>query len=69
MDRLEMVIELVNMAKNERDRLKAMATELNDTDDWGVRINIYQRYTPQPTKAAVNDALKMARRLLAEEYL
>ena len=79
MDRLNMAIALIKEAQEERDRLKsferdyeeAQEKDIADTDHWSFtnRAAVEKAYSPIPHKSVVNDNLKMARRLLAAEYL
>ena len=75
MDRLDMVIELVQEAKEERKRLEAMEKEIQKlampitSDYWSRRAEIENRYKPTPRKSVINDNLKTARRLLLREYV
>lgn len=79
MDRLDMVIALVEEAKEEKNRLEAFERDYDDarkkdeadTDHWSFanRYMVEKAYSPIPHKSVVNDNLKMARRLLVAEYL
>lgn len=69
MDKLEMAMELIRRAQEEKRRMEAMRKELNAVGwDWAKRNEIAARYSPTPTRAFINDSLKMARRLLVEAY-
>lgn len=74
MDKLDLALELVRIAKVERERLDAYNKEMknfyaSESRSWEERNRIEQRYSPTPRKAVINDSLKMARRMLAEEYV
>lgn len=76
MDRLDIVLALIQEAKEEKRRLEAMEMEiakipknLNPIDYCRFRYEIDDRYSPIPHKSIVNDNIKIARRLLALEYL
>ncbi len=79
MDRLDMALALIQEAKEEKARLEAFTAEYNraaeiDLRDpekysWVERQKVYNKFTPTPHKSVVNDNLKMARRILAGEYM
>lgn len=73
MDRLDVVITLLQEAKEEKKRLEAMEKEIDKlpfTDGyWNRRYEIEARYKPTPHKSVINDNIKTARRLLAREYI
>ena len=74
-----MAIALIEEAKEEKNRLEAFERDyeeaqekdIADTDHWSFtnRAAVEKAYSPIPHKSVVNDNLKMARRLLAAEYL
>ena len=78
MDRLDMAIALIKEAQEEKSRLigferdyeKALAKDEEVLGySWKNRGEVYEAYTPIPHKSVVNDNLKMARRILAGEYI
>lgn len=73
MDRLKTAIALIQEAETEKKRLEAMEKEIDKiprgNDYWKNRFEIERRYSPLPRKSVVNDDLKIARRLLALEYM
>lgn len=70
MDKLEMAVELIRQAQNERKRLEGMNKELEKVGwKWEDRVKVYEKYSPTPHKSVINDSLKMARRLIMEEYI
>ena len=74
MDKFEMAIELIRRAQNESIRLMAFNRALDKARStpgytWEHRYKIEQQFSPIPHKSVVNDSLKMARRLLKEEYI
>lgn len=77
MDRLEMVIELVQEAKREKKRLENYEKEYRNAlqNDrafnlgYRTRSEVDEKYHPLPKKSVVNDNLKMARRILLGEYM
>lgn len=79
MNRLDMAIALIQEAKEEKVKLEAFTAEYNlaaeiDLGDpekysYAERQKVYNKFTPTPHKSIVNDNLKMARRLLAGEYM
>ena len=74
MDNLEFALELIRRAQHERKRLDAYKAEISKfyasgSRSWEERIKIERKYSPTPRKAIVNDSLKMARRILSEEYV
>ena len=69
MDNLEMAMILIRRAQEEKRRMEAMRKEMNAVGwDWAKRNEIAARYSPTPTRAYINDSIKMARRLLLEAY-
>lgn len=77
MDRLDMALALIEEARNEKKRLeaynqeydKAFELDLKSGYSWAERNKVNQKYRPIPTKATINDCIKMARRILAGEYV
>lgn len=74
MDNLELALGLIRRAQQERKRLDAYNAELkkyyaSESRSWEMRSAIERKYNPTPRKAIINDSLKMARRLLSEEYI
>ncbi len=74
MDKLDVALELIKRAKQERKRLDSYEAELkkfyaSGTCGWKERAKIELKYSPLPRKSVVNDSLRMARRMLAEEYI
>ena len=74
MDKLELALELIRRAQQERKRLNAYNKEIkafyaSGSRSWEERNKIELKYSPTPRKATINDSLKMARRILSEEYV
>lgn len=74
MNKLEIALELVRRANEERKRLDAYNKELSKfyasgSRSWEDRNKIEAKYYPTPRKSVINDSLRMARRLLIEEYV
>lgn len=69
MDKLEMAIELIKEAQRERDNIKNYNTKMKMAESWDEMRAIWDFYDHIPKKSIVNDNLKMARRLLADEYI
>lgn len=74
MDNLELALELIRRAQQERKRLDAYNAELkkyyaSESRNWDARSAIERKYSPTPRKAIINDSLKMVRRLLSGEYV
>ena len=76
MDRLDIAIELIVEAQEERNRLigferdyNEALTKDNEIHSWENRNKVYQAYSPTPKKSVVNDNLKMARRIIIGEYM
>lgn len=79
MDRLDMAIALIQEAKEEKERLVnyekeyaeawKLDREITDGDRWKNRNKVFNKYPRTPKKSVVNDNLKMARRLLVDEYM
>lgn len=76
MDRLDMAIELILEAQEEKNRLigferdyNEALTKDNEAHSWENRNKVYRAYSPTPKKSVVNDNLKMARRIIIGEYM
>lgn len=76
MDRLDIAIGLIKEAQAEKARLQALNKEiekLKPVEDWdeyyNKRYKIEESFSPLPHKSIVNDNLKVARRILRDEYL
>lgn len=70
MDKLDIALELIRRAQQERKRLEAYKKEIDKVGyNWQERSRIELRYTPLPRKSVINDSLRMARRILIEEYV
>ena len=64
-----MAIELITEAQRERENIELFNTEMSYATTWEERMQIYKKYGRIPKKSIVNDNLKMARRLLVDEYI
>jgi hypothetical protein len=66
---------LIREAQIEKARLLELTRRietlrgLEDREYWDRRYEIEKEFTPLPHKATVNDNLKVARRILKDEYL
>lgn len=69
MDRLDMAIELIREARDESVRYLKYREEYGKAKNWAEQNEIAIKYTPRPSKALVNANLKVARRILAQEYI
>ena len=78
MDRLDMAIALIKEAQEEKSRLigferdyeKALAKDEEVLGySWKNRDEVYKAYGRTPHKSVINDNIKMARRILAGEYM
>ena len=74
MDKLDIALELIRRAQQERNRINALNKMLDDARkkpgyNWQVRLEIESKFGALPHKSVVNDSLKMARRILKEEYI
>ncbi len=74
MDNFEMALALIKQAQNESIRLMTFNRTLDEARatpgyTWEHRMKIESQFSPIPRKSIVNDSLKMARRLLKEEYV
>lgn len=78
MDRLEMAIELIKEAQRERDRLEEFNREYEkalekdvagDSPSCRHRWAVEDKFSPIPKKSVINSYIKMARRILAGEYM
>ena len=69
MDRLDMALELIREAQEEKKRLEAFNKEYSKASGWDEISKIYNKYSPTPKKSVINDNLKMARRILKGEYV
>ena len=75
MDRLDIAIDLIKEARTEKLRLQELDKKikslrgLDDREYWERRSEIEAEFSPLPHKSIVNDNLKVARRILKDEYL
>ncbi len=70
MDKLDIALGLIKRAQHERKRLEAYEKEIDMAKySWEERMRVDLRYSPLPRKSVINDSLKMARRILIEEYV
>lgn len=74
MDKLDLALELIRRAQHERNRINTLNKMLDAARrepgyDWRVRMEIESKFGATPHKSVVNDSLKMARRILKEEYI
>lgn len=75
MDRLDMALALIQEAKEEKallERYKKDNSKLPGYGEPGYREAVddfFKKYPKTPHKSVVNDNLKMARRILAGEYM
>lgn len=74
MDKLDIALELIQRAQKERNRLNALdkmldAARQKPDFNWRVQVEIESKFGAMPHKSVVNDSLKMARRILKEEYI
>lgn len=75
-DNLKIARALIDKAIDEKERLAKLNAELDklgddhkDSEYWTRYDRVRYKYSPTPRKAAVNDYIKLARRLLLESYL
>lgn len=74
MDRLEMAIELIREAIDEKKRLEDYDKEYSKLPDYKnpnyreATRKFYEKWSSAPKKSIINDNIKMARRLLLGEY-
>ena len=69
MNRLDMAIELIKEARDESERYINYQMECYTAENWVEQAQVEKKYTPRPSKALVNANLKIARRILAKEYI
>lgn len=69
MDRLDMALELIREAQEEKKRLEAFNNEYAKASGWEEISKLYDKYSPTPKKSVINDNLKMARRIIIGEYM
>lgn len=75
MDRLEIALELIREAIDEKKRLEIYNKEYSklpgyrDPNFREARDKFYAKYPTSPKKSIINDNIKMARRLLLGEYV
>ena len=75
MDRLDMAIALLQEAKGEKKNLDSFNREIKNIPDygepghWDELDKILKKYPRTPKKSVINDNIKMARRLLLDEYI
>lgn len=74
MDRLEIAIELIREAIDEKKRLEAYNKDrsklpgFRDPSRGEAYRKFYEKYPSSPKKSIINDNIKMARRILLGEY-
>jgi len=71
---LNTAISLIYEAIYTQEQIKEMKGRIakldrNDPRYWTERYDIVNSYSPKPTKTHVNECLKMARRIVLENYL
>lgn len=75
MDRLEIALELIREAIDEKKRLETYQKEYSKLPDYRdpnsreALDKFYKKYPSSPKKSIINDNIKMARRLLLGEYV
>lgn len=69
MDRLDMAIELILEAQEEKNRLIGFERDYNEAHSWENRDKVYRAYSPIPKKSVVNDNLKRAYHIIIGEYM
>ena len=75
MDRLEIALELIREAMDEKKRLEIYQRERAKlpgygSPDYREALNkFYEKYPSSPKKSIINDNIKMARRILLGEYM
>lgn len=66
---LDVALHLIIEARAEMDRYINFQRELDLAKNWTEKNKVYQKYETSPTKAIINDNLKIARRLLKKSYM
>ena len=75
MDRLDIAIALLEEAKEEKKNLELYNKEYEKLPSYkepGYRValdNFFEKFPRIPKKSVINDNIKMARRILAGEYM
>lgn len=75
MDRLNMAIALLQEAKTEKENLEIYNQEYKkipaygEPGHWDALDQLLKRFPRTPKKSVINDNIKMARRLLLDEYI
>lgn len=75
MDRLSMALDLIREAQVEKENLRKYAEEYaklpkyGDPNYWDAVRKLDLKYKRIPKKSVVNDNLKIARRILLDEYM
>lgn len=75
MDRLNMAIALLQEAKTEKENLEIYNREYKripkygDPGHWEAWDRLLKKFPRTPKKSVINDNIKMARRLLLDEYM
>ena len=75
MDRLDMAIALLQEAKREKENLEIYNRDLKkipgygEPGHWDALDQLLKRFPRTPKKSVINDNIKMARRLLLDEYM
>lgn len=75
MDRLDMALDLIREAQVEKENLTKYAEEYaklpaySDPNYWTALRELDRKYKRTPKKSVINDNLKIARRILLDEYM
>ncbi len=75
MDRLDMAIALLQEAKTEKNNLEIYNREYDRIPQygapghWDALNRLLTKFPRTPKKSVINDNIKMARRLLLDEYM
>ena len=69
MDNLQLAAELVRSALAEKRALEGYAKATRDAETYDDYLKIRESYPQTPTKASINDKIKVARKLLAAAYM
>ena len=69
MDNLQLATELVRSALAEKKALEGYTKAMLDAETYEDYLKIKESYPQTPTKASINDKIKVARKLLVAAYM
>lgn len=69
MDNLQLAAELVRSALAEKKALEGYTEVIRDVKTYDDYLKIKESYPQTPTKASINDKIRIARKLLVAAYM